>query len=762
MFAQVKNVVGWMRSRCAPIKAAAVETLEQRQLLSTSIGQLGLDDHRIYGVGDYTFTLKSAATFNADFPSGQMFLYRGQELMASGTKISKPLMASGTYTLQTAGGMGTALSLWTNQMSPPTRLQAEVWGGGAVHLNWDDNSDSEIQYRVDRWTRLGWRRSVRVGANNSAAMIDHLVPGATTTYRVSAVDANGNSERSANIVSATTLDMNTNGWYRIKVPTVSDGEHGYTLESGSLRIWPAYQKGTNQRESKWVYASSWQSAVWQYVTTYADQGGSLVDVPLNFNTHELYDGDEIHLTHSFPSSGGFRVNTAGQIAADVATYQNNNGGFKIDLDPDTKIISLEDSYERIDRDYDDFYWVLDVEKVEVSFKESYSDQFAGFDDNNITNPGSKKGFVLMGTRSDNNIYTKFDMQIDGDADVTDDLVYAYENADGSDPSNVVNSSTSGGKVHVDGAVPSPSVTNEDAYNIYALAGFDLNSDGKLTPDETVAKSALFKVVSQAKYDAAKASLATEVALGQAAGFVYASDWLNAFITGADFSNSTSSSTTISGTDTRLDHHVGADFTASPNARKHSFSSGDAITIKLANDAASLTNQQIIDYATSPAVENQVLAAAHELTPTFDGNGHYVADTDWIGPFNLTLTGAFYPGDSEIPSDFSVALGHIGFSNVKVSFRGFHEAQREEADESHGPGVTHTYGISEIKIEGKMTDIYDFAYGSPGGKATRAAVVQAGFGTLGNAGNVRSVEANMDNRVTWQKVYDEHFEEDVPE
>ncbi len=98
MLAKLKNLVGRMRSNSAPIKAAAVETLEQRRLLSASIGQLGLGEHRIYGVGDYTFTLKNATTINASLAKAQV---AGKFKVRTLTRVGGERTTGGTVAMST-------------------------------------------------------------------------------------------------------------------------------------------------------------------------------------------------------------------------------------------------------------------------------------------------------------------------------------------------------------------------------------------------------------------------------------------------------------------------------------------------------------------------------------------------------------------------------------------------------------------------------------------------------------------------------------
>jgi len=297
----------------------------------------------------------------------------------TGSTLSRPVVGSGSYTIESTGKGGSSMTLKTSTFSPPTRLEADVWGGKAIHLNWDDNTDAEAHYRIDRWTRLGWRRGQYVPANATAAVMDNLVPGHATTYRVSAVTSTGESLRSANIVSAQTLNEDTSGWYKVKItqgmtkafagwdkedrddPEAED----YRGHADTLKVWPQYQIDeslTHNDESDWLYASSWQHAVWTALGSYSMVDGQAWTDPAKVRV--TFDGGGYHaddtVYHNFPSGGDFKVGTGKDLSEDDGVED-----FKLPASPTVKYIALEDSYKGIDRDYDDFYWQVEAEKLEI-------------------------------------------------------------------------------------------------------------------------------------------------------------------------------------------------------------------------------------------------------------------------------------------------------------------------------------------------------------------------------------------------------------
>jgi hypothetical protein len=361
MFSRIIRLVGSASARKLPVRKAACEVLEQRQLLAArAFGEIGggfrtelLTPGR---GGDYTFSVSGAVQVNAWLGVGTAAVLNADgKSVASGRRLSA-VLGTGSYTLQTSAPADTVLQIGTKRVPAiaPGRLQADVWGGSAIHLTWLDNADTEVQYRVDRWTKKGWRRSVRVGANATAAVINNLPLGSRTTYRVSAVSANGGSVQSTNTVLAQTLTEDTTGWYKVDLTAASTGETSQTLVKDTLKVWPQYQDGAAGK-SKWVHASSWQMAAWTVVGGYKTAGESTTVDPVVTN-----DGNK-DAQQYFPN-GYFKIGTAGEFRGSI-TKENNSNGFEVAGDDAQKMIVLEDSYEAFDRDYDDFYWIIDTSYV---------------------------------------------------------------------------------------------------------------------------------------------------------------------------------------------------------------------------------------------------------------------------------------------------------------------------------------------------------------------------------------------------------------
>ena len=376
MFSRIFRLVESVSARKLSVRKVAREVLEQRQLLAARpLGELpGGFSAELFTERstDYRFSVSGAVQLNAWVGVGTATILddKGKPL-ASGRKLSH-VLGTGSYTLQANAPSNTVLQIGTKRVPAvaPSQLKANAWGSGSVQLHWFDNADTEVQYRVDRWTKQGWRRSVRVGENMTAAVIDKLPAGSRTTYRVSAVSANGGSVRSLNTVTAQTLTEDTSGWYKVDLSGATKGETSQSMVSDTLKIWPPVQDNGDAKKSKWVYAGSWQAAVWQSVGAYKMENGQAVADPVKTKKS---GGDDV----TFPfGNGDFRIGTAAELKAQAEATAGNvfdiGGG-------DQKMIVLEDSYGQ-NTDYDDFSWNIDTRFVRITE--------ATFTDVNNTSVGS--------------------------------------------------------------------------------------------------------------------------------------------------------------------------------------------------------------------------------------------------------------------------------------------------------------------------------------------------------------------------------------
>lgn len=133
--------------------------------------------------------------------------------------------------------------------------------------------------------------------------------------------------------------------------------------------------------------------------------------------------------------------------------------------------------------------------------------------------------------------------------------------------------------------------------------------------------------------------------------------------------------------------------------------------KLATAAFSAGSAQVINYfQDNPTVQQ------HEF--------EFAVNTSW----NFSST-----------DNLAKSIG--GFSTKDMVFR---------ATVRRDPDNQHQYLTNVSHFDGSIVDLYDFDYdatGDGGDFVKAAAVVQAGYGTLGNAGHVFRVEVQVENDVT---------------
>lgn len=245
--------------------------------------------------------------------------------------------------------------------SAPSRVEVKALGGTGAWVIWVDNSQSELGYRVEMFDRLKqqWVKVGMAGTNQTGALIEGLEPNTSYQFRVAEIGKDGNKWRavnSTNIGGVTTYAENTAGWYLVEgISSANLGEASWTIESDDLAIKPEYTVD-------WVAAPSWDAAVEKAVR------GTIVVLK--------DDENQTPVEHKFGGQGKFAVGTVGEL--------RNRPGNELpsSLSDDVKAIALEDSYEQIDRDYDDYYWIIEtaerqrLENLEVSLSDLGDHRFA--------------------------------------------------------------------------------------------------------------------------------------------------------------------------------------------------------------------------------------------------------------------------------------------------------------------------------------------------------------------------------------------------
>lgn len=130
------------------------------------------------------------------------------------TSISHVYTKAGQYTVSvTVSDMKgktavstVAIQVYESIPESPDNLVATTLSGSRIALSWNDNSDNESGFYIERATGLNgpWNQIASVGADITSFEDVGLMPNTTYRYRVRAYNATGNSNYS-NISSATTL-----------------------------------------------------------------------------------------------------------------------------------------------------------------------------------------------------------------------------------------------------------------------------------------------------------------------------------------------------------------------------------------------------------------------------------------------------------------------------------------------------------------------------------------------------------------------------
>ncbi len=386
--------------------------------------------------------------------------------------------------------------------------------------------------------------------------------------------------------------------------------------------------------------------------------------------------------------------------------------------------------------------ILDLAEVErtinvvlfsVAFDKSYSDQFASSEVNFL--PGGTGGrnnnYVLMGGRSDNLGYAKADVKITGNfSKVRSKVMFAFvgigENSWTRTPAYL----TAQDRVRVSSSIPiNPSDDGQDyATEMKMVYGLDKNGDSLFTKDEVIGWSPhLFKVVDQFGYEAALAQAAAVVD-GTYNIYPYASNFYNGFANNLGLAGAVNTPSQVSGYNPLLDHRVGAAFGAD----------GMGANTLSTFDWSSSISALPYDCANSDEMREKILnlVKAGALASVYSLSGSRTGN-----PISLPqVTGLFFAS-----GDLHYALGHVELANFSLTYDLSWYGYPVD-----GRRVT-TVSATNVVISGTITDIQDFNYsdGVDGGAdapAHAAAAIQAGYGTLGNGGNVKSIVVNMNNKI----------------
>jgi hypothetical protein len=117
----------------------------------------------------------------------------------------------------------------------PSNLTATAINAGQIKLDWQDNSNNETGFRIERQTTGSFTRIATVGASVTSYYDAGLNPSTTYTYRVYAYNSAGNSAYS-NEASATTPGGETSPYPRPAPIGVSTGHPNITAGTIGCRV----------------------------------------------------------------------------------------------------------------------------------------------------------------------------------------------------------------------------------------------------------------------------------------------------------------------------------------------------------------------------------------------------------------------------------------------------------------------------------------------------------------------------------------------
>ena len=276
----------------------------------------------------------------AERPAVQKAKWSSVEIGAGAAGSAAAFSAAGDVAVTQPGANPAAASapaVGERFAAAPSRVTVTHVDGSTLRVDWLDNTVGESGFRIESSADGGrtWRQAAVAGRNATATNVGGLTEGKTYAFRASAIGGaasakTASADAAAAPVPASTDTRDLPGFFRVISVTPKGGERDYTL-TGKLAV----------ANPKVVWASSWADAVYKTVS-------GRIDVV------------ETGQHHDFPSGGDFRVGYAKDIRNESDTPEAPSN---LPATSD-RIIALEDSFGKIDRDYDDKYWTVAVAKEE--------------------------------------------------------------------------------------------------------------------------------------------------------------------------------------------------------------------------------------------------------------------------------------------------------------------------------------------------------------------------------------------------------------
>jgi len=345
----------------------------------------------------------------------------------------------------------------------------------------------------------------------------------------------------------------------------------------------------------------------------------------------------------------------------------------------------------------------------VKIKKTWSDQLPGRQCNSVNKDGGAwRAFLLVGTRSDDKLYVKAEVELTPDMPEFRSQVIVALGSMKNGRSTVAAYGT------LEGNIASIRVDAVDTTLDYrVMAGCDLNGNGRLDPLEvTTVSRRWIKAVDRFDYRSGVEFLC-DGGLIAIPALPIAAKLLRAFANGSTPWWATVDSTSVAYNDPDLEHTVGLDFDVNCVAQtdEYVFSPTSYVASKVADSytmANVLRARMNQDY--------QALKNAFQQNPD-------MTTTQLVWSISDTIR---YETYEYLDLDLYWAFGkaHLDLTNVVVTVN------------------RNTYGFL-ARIQGTQTDLYDWDYGLD----PLCAKVQAGYPTLGEGGKVRRNRVLLDNLVS---------------
>ncbi|MCL4204494.1 MAG: hypothetical protein KJ000_18570 [Pirellulaceae bacterium] len=230
-------------------------------------------------------------------------------------------------------------------------VAAEVFSAGEMRLTWNDGTDGQASYEISASGDGGatFQPLLTTQPGATAALLTGLTPDTAYTIRLAPIGGgNGQTMLAALPVQtpAATANDNPQQWYRVTLDSaLLKGSAGYTEVGHSTTV-------LNQ-----IQVASEEAAIWGSITGWA-----------KIRSHS---GEQKQF--NIGDNGAYKVDTFGDLTNSIADF-----GLGATYDADQWLLTLEDTFEwtNIDLDYDDWYWLVRVEKVTlltISGDESYNE-----------------------------------------------------------------------------------------------------------------------------------------------------------------------------------------------------------------------------------------------------------------------------------------------------------------------------------------------------------------------------------------------------